>query len=580
MRSTLVIITLSLIGMVMTGLIRRPPTAPPPSLGVSTAIEYFKAEAPGFALQCKTLHTAILTMNIHDTRNIMAVRRLLADCRASYKKIEPFLEYFFRSSARVYNRAPKFEAEEPGMEYQSPLGLQVIETLLYETNTPDRKKQLTEQSAAVASSASDLIALLYDFRADDRQILESLRIQLVRIITLGITGYDAPYLKTGITESYQSLLSIKHQLEPYQPGDSLQSILDSSIAYCKDHPGFNSFDRVTFLKRHALPLQHQLSLLIREKGLGLNTNKVLNYEAHDLFSPDALLPESFPGGQGSSDTALVAKGRQLFYDKALSGNRQRNCASCHAPEKMFTDGLTTPLTLDGHGVLARNAPSLLYCGFQYRQFWDGRATTLEEQIKTVLQDPKEMHAGDSALSNLEPITRAIAAYVRTLHPMHSAFDRYIEGGTNAHLTASQINGANLFLGRAQCATCHFAPLFNGLIPPDYAVTEFEVLGTTRNDRLDKPRLSMDQGRYSVYPFPFYKGAFKTPTVRNTAVTAPYMHNGAFRSLEKVMEFYNRGGGQGLGLEIPSQTLSSHPLGFTKREMQDLIHFIDALTDNP
>ena len=136
------------------------------------------------------------------------------------------------------------------------------------------------------------------------------------------------------------------------------------------------------------------------------------------------------------------------------------------------------------------------------------------------------------------------------------------------------------MGRAQCATCHFAPLFNGLIPPDYAVTEFEVLGTTGTDKLDKPHLSKDQGRYNVYPFPFYKGAFKTPTVRNSAGTAPYMHNGSFGSLEKVLEFYNRGGGQGLGLDMPSQTLSSHPLGLSKKEMQDIIYFLDALTDTP
>src|ERR1700685_2376383 len=105
-------------------------------------------------------------------------------------------------------------------------------------------------------------------------------------------------------------------------------------------------------------------------------------------------------------------------------------------------------------------------------------------------------------------------------------------GESGKLSAAAIKGANLFLGKAQCGTCHFMPLFNGLIPPDYALSEFEVLGTTATDRFTKGvRLSKDEGRYKQYPLPFFKGAFKTPTVRNAALTAPYMHNGAFSSLE-------------------------------------------------
>jgi cytochrome c peroxidase len=550
-----VIIILFLTSLLITGLTL--PPSPLPSPGVTTAVEYFRAEAPVFARHCTDLQSAIQFMDIHDPHSVAAARRRLIDCRASWKRIESFLEYFFRTSSRIYNRAPKFEAEEPGMEYQSPLGLQVIETLLYETNTPDRRRQLLEQSAAVASSASDLPALLYDFRAGDPQILESLRIELIRIITMDITGYDAPYLKTGIAEAYESLLSIKHQLEPYSPSGSLQSCLDSSIAYCRTHGNFDTFDRLKFLKYYALPLQRHLNLLIQKKS-------------SDLFSPDALIT-------GPSDSALITNGNRLFYDKSLSGNGQRSCATCHAPEKKFTDGLTTPLAFDGRSRLDRNAPSLLYSGFQHRQFWDGRAATLEDQIVTVLQDPKEMH---STRPDIISIARAIAAYIRTLHPQNSPFDKFIEGGPDSLLTTSQVKGANLFMGKAQCATCHFMPLFNGLIPPDYAVTEFEVLGTTRTDRLDKPQLSKDQGRYNVYPLPFFKGAFKTPTVRNTAVTGPYMHNGAYHRLEKVLEFYNKGGGQGLGLNIPSQTLPSHALGLTKKEMQDIVQFLHALTDNP
>ena len=126
------------------------------------------------------------------------------------------------------------------------------------------------------------------------------------------------------------------------------------------------------------------------------------------------------------------------------------------------------------------------------------------------------------------------------------------------------------------------PVFNGLIPPDYAVTEFEVLGTTASDSLDDAkslRLSADMGRYRQYPLDFFKGAFKTPTVRNAGLTYPYMHNGAFHSLETVIEFYDKGGGTGMGLSVPDQSLSSIQLHLTAEEKKDIILFIHSLTDS-
>ena len=157
----------------------------------------------------------------------------------------------------------------------------------------------------------------------------------------------------------------------------------------------------------------------------------------------------------------------------------------------------------------------------------------------------------------------------------------------------------------------FYPPLNGLIPPYYALTEFEVLGTTASDNFagpnktahaklvpnksataktahaisapakDAPRLNLspDVGRYTLYPFPFYKGAFKTPTVRNSANTAPYMHNGAFHNLATLLDFYNKGGGAGLGLSVPNQTLSPAPLHLSKDEMNNIIVFIHTLTDS-
>ena len=179
--------------------------------------------------------------------------------------------------------------------------------------------------------------------------------------------------------------------------------------------------------------------------------------------------------------------------------------------------------------------------------------------------------------NFQHTAGALAAYIRTLNPFKSSFDHYMQGDKTA-LTAAQQRGFNLFMGKAQCGTCHFAPLFNGLLPPNYNTTEYEVLGTPADDNLENPHADSDQGRYAFMPFATFKGAFKTPTVRNAAMTAPYMHNGKFSSLEKVLDFYDKGGGVGLGLNVPDQTLSSSPLHLSAQEKKDIIAFIESLTD--
>jgi cytochrome c peroxidase len=581
MRAIFILGILSVSCFLLTGLIQ-PDTQPVPSRGLDSSISYFKTEAPQFASSCKVLRLALQSIDPASPRSIADARQKLINCRLQYKRIESFLEYFFPGPTRIYNAPPKFEPEEPDMEYQSPVGLQVIESLLYDNDhRPLQKKELLQQADAVTSSATDLSSLLYDFQANDRQLLESLRVELIRIMSLGITGYDAPSLKSGLAESREALLSMRFQLRPFLiPGesrsDSLLYFLDKAIGQLRDHPGFDAFDRLAFLTGSALPLQHQLSVLIRERRLELNTNGVLNYEADNLFSSDALLPDNFP--RGDAARASAAAGRILFSDKSLSGNGQRSCATCHSPEKMFTDQLPANKTFDGHGSLKRNTPTLLYSGFQYRQFWDGRVNTLEDQVRAVLHDSLEMNGAARSEQETARIATAIAAYVRSLHPMNSPFDHYMQGALKA-LNAREIKGANLFMGKAQCATCHFIPLFNGLIPPDYKVTEFEILGTPRTDQFDRPRLSTDEGRYALFPFDFFKGAFKTPTVRNVANTYPYMHNGSFHSLEKVLEFYNKGGGAGLGLKVPEQTLPSTPLHLTNQEMQDIILFMRALTDD-
>jgi cytochrome c peroxidase len=547
-------------------------------------------EFGNFSRSTGELCASLRGLDVSDAATVSRAKTALIGCRLHYKRIEYFLEYFFRSSALIYNNPAKAEVEEPFMEFEAPRGLQLIESLLFEKDPFAEKAKLIEQAVAVDGSAKDLGALLFDFTLEDRPLMESLRIELIRIMALGIEGYDAPFLKSGIAESYEALNAVDFALDVYlttgsREADSTRFYMTRSLAMLRGSRDFDRFDRLGFLTLAALPLQHHLALLIREGKLELNTVPALNEDAANLFAPDALNLQAFPHTDtgAAAGTAAAELGRKLFFEKALSGNGSRSCATCHQPDHYFTDGLPKSIAYDNHSTVDRNAPSLLYAGFQYSQFWDGRARTLEEQVVDVLKNPREMHADTAALEKrLYPLTtrkiaHAIAAYIRTLSPMNSALDRYIAGEKDA-MRPDQIRGFNLFMGKAQCGTCHFAPLFNGLRPPLYAQTEYEVLGVPVSDDLAHARADSDSGRWGAYPIPFYKQAFKTPTLRNVAVTGPYMHNGAFHSLEKVMDLYNKGGGRGLGLATPEQTLSEKPLGLSKKEIREIEAFLRALTD--
>ncbi len=527
----------------------------------------------------------------NDRGSVLRARSALIKCRLHYKRIEYFLEYFFHSSAVIYNHPARYEVEEPYAEFEEPRGLQVIEALLFEKNVFVVKDKLLQQATAVNESARDLGALLYDFSPDDAQLLESCRIELIRVMTLDISGYDAPRLKSGIAEAFEALHSMQVALQPYMTAtrsDSVGFYLNKALDRLRETGDFDRFDRMGFLTAAALPLQHHLGLLIRGLGREIHTVPVLNYAAENLFSRDAFDQRAFPAaGTGHNeryaDDSLVKLGRRLFFDKALSGNYSRSCATCHQPGQYFTDGLAKSIAYDNVSTVKRNAPSLLYAGLQYSQFWDGRAKDLQEQVIDVLTNPTEMHADTAIVKrrmkplSISQVAMALAAYIRTLSPMNSAFDRYMAGDKQA-MTTGQVRGFNLFMGKAQCSTCHFAPLFNGLMPPLYATTEFEVLGVPVTDDLARPRGDSDNGRYAIFSIPYYRQAFKTPTVRNSAVTAPYMHNGSFHTLKKVIEFYNKGGGKGLGLVTPEQTLAPKPLGLSAKEIREIGEFLQALTD--
>lgn len=230
-------------------------------------------------------------------------------------------------------------------------------------------------------------------------------------------------------------------------------------------------------------------------------------------------------------------------------------------------------------------------------FFDNRSGSLEGQIVGVVTNHDEFNSDLEHITNVVKqddiyskafdtlytrgatdmtIRQVMASYIRILNKFNSKFDNNINNKENT-LTEQERKGFNIFMGKAACATCHFPPLFNGTLPPNFSESELEIIGvpeTKANKKLDD-----DLGRFNYLNVDERKGSFKTPTIRNIALTAPYMHNGVYHTLEEVVDFYNKGGGEGLGFNVPHQTLPINELNLTEEEQASVIAFMKTLTDN-
>ncbi len=294
-----------------------------------------------------------------------------------------------------------------------------------------------------------------------------------------------------------------------------------------------------------------------------------------LQSDAAYLPDDNPLTQEKIDL-----GRQLYYDTRLSKDNTVSCATCHAPEKGFTDNQPVSAGV-GRQAGARNAPTVMNRLFSKEQFWDGRAESLEDQALGPIQNPIEMgHTLEGMVSNLQAIqsyapefqaafgapgitsdrvAQAIASFERTVITGNSPFDRY-QAGDKAALSASAARGMEIFNDkqRGNCVTCHAG--FN------FTDESYHNLGVG----MDKP--APDWGRFGVTKVETDRGAFKTPTLRNVTQTAPYMHDGSEATLLEVVKFYDQGG-------KPNKWLSKEikALHLNDQDRADLVAFIESLT---
>lgn len=295
----------------------------------------------------------------------------------------------------------------------------------------------------------------------------------------------------------------------------------------------------------------------------------------------------------------IELGRLLYFDPIMSGDNTQSCATCHHPDLGFSDGRSFSMGVDGKGLgtereggaqLRRGAPTIWNAAYSHKLFWDGRAKDLEDQARSPItaademnQKPEELveelkkipeytqmfdkaFGGSNGSSvTFDNVTNAVAAFERTIISNNSAFDRYAAGDSTA-LTAEQRRGLSLFRSlKTRCFECHGFPTF--------ANPDFKVIGVP-----PMPGQKEDLGRAEIEGGDPYKHAFKVPTLRNVALTAPYMHNGRFQTLEEVVDFYASGGGHGNGMDLKNIDDKIRRFTISSQERQDLVAFLHSLTD--
>jgi cytochrome c peroxidase len=264
----------------------------------------------------------------------------------------------------------------------------------------------------------------------------------------------------------------------------------------------------------------------------------------------------------------VALGRRLFHDTRLSRNRTISCASCHDPRRAFSTNRALAIGVDGR-VGRRNAPAIINRGYGRAFFWDGRSALLEEQVLQPIQDANEMDLTlDEARARIgiEPISiaQALASYVRSILAGDSPFDRFINGDRSA-LTAEEQRGLRLFRGKANCTACHLGPTFSD--------EQFHNTGIAWKRQSNAASGAFaDHGRFTVSRNEIDRGAFKTPTLREVARTAPYMHDGSLATLEEVVEYYDRGGNHN-----PQLDSELHPLRLDAEDKRAIVAFLKTLS---
>ncbi|WP_231628601.1 cytochrome-c peroxidase [Mangrovimonas sp. ST2L15] len=518
--------------------------------------------------------------------------------RTHFKRIEPIFAFTDKENYKSLNAPNILKVEEEDatdIKIKKPFGFQVMEELIFEDSLDIKNLQ------EVANKTQDRLKLIQanvSLKLKDYHIIWMIRDEIARIALTGITGFDSPVLEASLDEAVMCYGSLNDIMNLYQSEfnsvalfNQFKMEIESSMEQLQASD-FETFDRFQFIKEHSHKQLELLYEIQKDWEVQFPFELAFKNDMTSLFSNNTFNLD-FYSDYPEVDSLKALKtqlGKQLFNDTRLSKDNTMSCATCHHSDKAFTDGKKVfPKQL-------RNTPTLPYAALQQSFFYDGRTGNLEGQIVDVVNNNNEFHSNlvdlEALVSNDSIYTKqfksiykkgvtqnnvrnSIAVYVRSLGDFSSKFDKNING-MESNLTDSEVRGFNLFMGKAKCATCHFAPVFNGTVPPNFTESEFELLGVPKDTISNL--VDTDLGRYDVFQTEEKKHFFKTPTIRNISKTGPYMHNGVYETLDQVMTFYNDGGGAGLGMELEYQTLPTDPLNLTEQEMDDIIAFMGTLED--
>ena len=581
---------------------------------------FYTSQMTEFANSEKDLLKTIGQEDLQTANGKQIIKNKITEARLKLKAVDFWLRYLDATAYHKINGPLPVEWETEVFEkYEKPYrrdgaGLTLAELYLDAKDT-GKDSLLTlikssEQSMAIFAADS----ITNNLNKQDHFFLAN-RLFLLNLASIYTTGFECPNVENIIPELQYMLestngiyTSYNQSFPAYKISDSYLELYHQAILFVQQQSRIhNEFDHFIFIKNFVNPLFAINQKSIRDFNVQSNNfnDYSLNNESNSIFNKSLYQAQNDKGVyiavEDDQTLAAIRKiGKLLFYDPILSANNKRSCASCHKSTEYFTDTATkTALQFDGRQTLARNTPTLINAMYNHLLMMDGKHTSLMSQAKDVITNPAEMASNEKEVIkkilsckqyntafkqfvkltpnankiNLDHIVSAVIVYYSSFSKYYSPFDNSMND--NAACGSESKSGFNIFMSKAKCGTCHFVPQFNGVKPP-YINTEFEVVGTPE-DTLYK-HLSADQGRSNINPATETTNAFRTGTIRNTAFTKPYMHNGIFNTLEQVINFYDAGGGAGKGLKIANQTLASDSLKLSPKEKYQLIAFIKSLNE--
>jgi cytochrome c peroxidase len=583
-------------------------------------IQHYESNLEKFQYQQKQLLQTIQDSDLNDEQSIQEIKKQITQTRNQLKRNDFWFRYLEPVSYKKINGPLPVEWETEVFEkFEKPYkregaGL-TLATLYLNESVKDKStllKFIASSEEAVKIYHTDSITS--NLKTHHHFFLCN-RLFLLNLASIYTTGFECPetvrivpellILMASVDQTYQLFNQSfpDHQVPPHY-----LALYHQAIDFIKAQPtDYAAFDHLTFIKEYVNPLFTKNQQLILDYKVVSKSyiDYTLNKNATTIFSKALYHGQNTKGIFIRVQDAAVLKeidriGKLLFYDPILSGNNLRSCASCHKPTEYFTDTVATrALDFNRKEVLPRNSPSLLNVAYNHLVMMDGKHISLQGQTKEVIFNATEMGSDEkealkkilsckeykTAFAKLlaytpqekeityDHIVSAITFYYTKFSKSDAAFDNVMNQQQEASDQVKQ--GFNLFMSKAQCATCHFVPQFNGVKPP-YVNSEFEVLGVPETTSFKA--LSDDKGRYGVHPAAETRNGFRTGSLRNIEYTKPYMHNGVFESLSEVIDFYDAGGGVGHGLAVENQTLSADSLHLTEEEKKALLSFLHSLKE--